>query len=109
MSVSLIFVMFGEIGLVAAVTDVSVYVIFVAVNVALIVLRLRQPGAPRTFRVPLAIREVPVLPIAAIGTVVLMLVFIEPAAWGLAFVALAAGAVLWLGLQQTRRSSSGEA
>ena len=39
---------------------------FVAVNIALIVLRFKEPTQNRPFRVPLSIGKVPVLPILAI-------------------------------------------
>ncbi len=92
------FALVGEIGLVAAVTDFAVYIIFIAVNVALITLRFRMPDARRSFTVPLAIRGLPVLPVLGILTVALMLVFLAPSAWWLGFAVMCLGLVVWVAL-----------
>lgn len=86
----------GNIGLVASVTDFGVYAIFIAVNLSLIALRYRQPDARRTFVVPLRIGRLPLLPLCGTATVLLMLVFLDPAAWLFGTVTLAAGVVAWL-------------
>ena len=55
------FASLGNFTLIAAVTDFTVYVVFLAVNVTVIVLRRTRPQAPRRFRVPGCIAGVPVL------------------------------------------------
>jgi APA family basic amino acid/polyamine antiporter len=94
--VSAAFASFGDIGLVASVTDFGVYVIFIAVNATLITLRFSQPDAVRPFRVPITIGRLPLLPIAGTLTVVVMLTFLDPRAWFLGMGAAIAGAVAWL-------------
>jgi APA family basic amino acid/polyamine antiporter len=101
-AVAVSFALIGSIGLVAAVTDFAVYAIFISVNVALATLRYRQPGAARTFTVPLAIGRMPVLPILGTLTVLLMLAYLEPRAWLLGAGALIAGAAVWLLLSPAR-------
>jgi len=54
----------GHLTVVASVTDFSVYVVFLAVNVAVVLLRRRQPDVDRPFRVPGAIGRVPLIPVA---------------------------------------------
>jgi APA family basic amino acid/polyamine antiporter len=58
---------FGKVGVVASLSSFASLLAFSAVNVALIVLRYREPGQERPFRVPGAIGRFPVLP--AVGTV----------------------------------------
>lgn len=58
------FALIGDLTFIASVTDFAVYVVFLAVNASVIVLRRRVPEAPRGFRVPGSIRGVPVVPIA---------------------------------------------
>jgi len=89
------FALMGDISLVASVTDFGVYVIFISVNIAVIVLRFKLPEQRRPFRVPLAIGRLPLVPLAGIATVLLMLAFLQPAAWVLGLGAAAAGAVAW--------------
>jgi APA family basic amino acid/polyamine antiporter len=93
---SLGFALTGDIGLVARVTDFSVYGIFIVVNLSLIALRFHAADHPRHFKVPLSIGRVPVLPIAGILTTVLMLLFLEPAAWIIGFIANALAVVTWV-------------
>lgn len=74
------FVALGDVGLVASVTDAAVYAVFVAVNCAVIALRFWQPKRHRPFRTPLAVRRVPVLPVAGLVTTLVMLPSLEPTA-----------------------------
>ncbi|MEZ5407294.1 MAG: APC family permease [Acidimicrobiales bacterium] len=63
------FVLVGDLTLVASVTDFAIYVVFVAVNLAVVVLRRRQPATPRPFRSPGAVGWVPVLPLLGLVAV----------------------------------------
>ena len=56
----------GKVEIVASISSFAALLAFVAVNVALIALRRRDPDRERPFRVPLAIRGVPVLPIIGV-------------------------------------------
>ena len=60
---------FGAIGVIASVSSFASLLAFAAVNVALIVLRYREPERDRPFRVPGAIGRFPILPaLAALST-----------------------------------------
>jgi APA family basic amino acid/polyamine antiporter len=85
----------GDLGLIASVTDLAVYAIFVAVNVSLIRLRYTRPDARRTFRVPLSVGKTPLPPIAGAVTAVVMLAYLEPAAWAIGAGALGLGILVW--------------
>lgn len=63
----------GEVEVVAGVSSFAALLAFVAVNLALIALRRRDPDRERPFRVPLAIRGVPLIPIVGVLTSVALL------------------------------------
>jgi APA family basic amino acid/polyamine antiporter len=67
------FLALGDLTLVASVTDFAVYLVFVAVNIAVIVLRFRDPERPRPFRAWGSVRRVPVVPVLGLATVLTML------------------------------------
>jgi APA family basic amino acid/polyamine antiporter len=89
------FALVEDIAFVASVTNVAVYVIFVVVNLSVIMLRRLHPDAQRPFRTPGAIGNVPLIPIAAIATVVLMFGSIDAGAWIVGTAVLALGMVVW--------------
>lgn len=60
------FLLLGDIKIVAGMSSLGALLVFVAVNVALIVLRFKAPDQQRPFKVPLSIGRVPILPILAI-------------------------------------------
>jgi APA family basic amino acid/polyamine antiporter len=74
------FVLLRDLTLIASVTDFAVYITFGAVNLALILLRFRRPERPRSFRVPGSVGRLPLLPVAAVGTIVLMVSQLKPEA-----------------------------
>src|SRR6185503_1943081 len=53
----------GDFAVIAAVTDFAVYVVFLAVNATVIVLRHTRPDIPRPFAVAGAVRATPVVPL----------------------------------------------
>ncbi len=75
-----LFVLIGDITLVASVTDVAVYLVFIAVNATVIALRVRQPNRRRPFRVPWSIGPVPLPALAGIATVVVLIPSLDLAA-----------------------------
>ena len=99
------FALIGNIDVVASVTNFAVYAIFLMMNASVIALRIRMPDAPRTVRAPFNIGRVALLPIAAMCTIVLMLVFLEPAAWALGAGALLAGGVAWFAVGPRRSTT----
>lgn len=60
------FILLGDIKIVAGMSSLGALLVFVAVNIALIVLRFKAPDKGRPFKVPLSIGKVPILPILAI-------------------------------------------
>jgi basic amino acid/polyamine antiporter, APA family len=80
------FVLLKDLTLIASVTDFAVYISFGAINIALILLRFRQPDRPRAFRVPLAIGKLPLVPLLATATILLMISQLKPEAIALGLV-----------------------
>jgi basic amino acid/polyamine antiporter, APA family len=85
------FVFVGELALIAAVTDFAVYVVFVAVNGAVIALRVRRPDLMRPFAVPGAIAGVPIVPLLGLVSVVVMASHLEPRALAIGAALVGAG------------------
>ena len=67
------FVAIGDLALVAGATDVAVYVVFLAVNAVVLILRFRRPDAPRPFRIPGAMGRVPIVPVLGIAATLVMM------------------------------------
>jgi basic amino acid/polyamine antiporter, APA family len=73
----MVFALLGDLTLIASVTDFAVYVVFLAVNATLIVLRLRDPRRPRPFRVPGSLGRIPMLPVLGFAAAALMIPQLE--------------------------------
>lgn len=67
------FAVLGDLTLIAAVTDFAVYLVFLAVNATVIVLRRLRPEMARPFKVPGALAGVPVVPVLGVVSVVVMM------------------------------------
>jgi APA family basic amino acid/polyamine antiporter len=100
--VAAVFAGFGDFAVIAAVTDFAVYVVFLAVNGTVIVLRRTRPEIPRPFAVAGAVGGVPVLPILGFGSVALMMTQLPPIAIALGM-ALGAGGLAAGWLIRSRR------
>jgi APA family basic amino acid/polyamine antiporter len=89
--VAAVFMLFGDLSGIASVTDFAIYLVFLAVNATVVILRIRKPELPRPFKIPFAVRGVPVIPILGFATTVVMLSYLELRA------VLAGGAVVLAG------------
>jgi APA family basic amino acid/polyamine antiporter len=95
--VSLGFAGLGDFAVIAAVTDFAVYVVFLAVNATVIVLRLTRPEIPRPFAVAGAVGGIPVLPVVGFGSVAVMMTQLQLIAIALGTALCAVGlAAGWL-------------
>ncbi len=102
------FAMIGDIALVAGVTDVAIYLVFLATNGTLIVLRFKAPEARRPFRSPLAVGRVPLLPVLGIASTLLMMTQLDLRSLALGALVLSVGlAAGWGGAAYRRRRSGG--
>lgn len=74
-SVSAAFVLIGDISKVALIANFFVFITFLTVNFTLIYLRVTQPELRPAFRVPLNIKNIPVIPILGILSVLVLMGF----------------------------------
>jgi amino acid transporter len=93
----------GSVTILAEMSSFAALIAFFAVNVVLIVLRYRMPGHKRPFRVPFAIGRLPVLPVLAIASIILLLVHFEWRIYAAGGIALAASALAFGARQWFRR------
>lgn len=87
----------GDFAMVAAVTDFAVYVVFLAVNATVVILRRTHPELRRPFAVIGTIRGVPVLPVLGFASVTIMMTQLDPRAIGVGSAACTVGLTVgWL-------------
>jgi APA family basic amino acid/polyamine antiporter len=77
MAVSISFIFAGDIAFVANVNNFTLFVTFFIINAALILLRYKETGMNRPFRVPLNAGRLPILPFIGILSCVFMLAQLE--------------------------------
>ncbi len=77
MLLSLLFIFAGDIAFVANVDNFTLFITFFVINAAMIVLRYKEPGASRSFRVPFAVGRLPVLPLFGLVFCIFMLFQLE--------------------------------
>jgi basic amino acid/polyamine antiporter, APA family len=82
---------FGEVGTIASMSSLASLAAFASVNVALVVLRIREPAIRRPFRVPLSIARIPVLPVIGIIATGGLLLQFDALAYGVAGGVIAVG------------------
>ncbi|HEV2173288.1 MAG TPA: APC family permease [Nitrospira sp.] len=99
--VATLFVLFRDLKLVASVTDFAVYLVFLAVNGTVLVLRFKMPEHSRAFSIPGRIGLVPVVPILGIAAVLIMMAQLDFAAVGVGFVLLGLGLLVYFALPTT--------
>lgn len=104
-AVAAAFVGLGDLSLVASVTDFAVYLVFIAVNLAVVLLRFWQPKRHRPFVIRGSIRRVPITPVLALVTIAVLLPSLEPAAILLGAAVTVAGAVFYV-VQRRVRSTA---
>ena len=100
------FALLGDLRLVASVTDFAVYVVFLAVNATVVVLRFREPAHERPFRSPWSIGRLPLLPVAGFLATVVMLPQLPPRGLVLGALVVGVGALVAV-LTQTRVRGAG--
>jgi len=95
-AVAAAFVVVGDLTVIAGATDVAVYIVFLAVNTVVVILRIRRPEAERPFRIAGSIGRVPVVPVVATAATLVMIPQLDAASLALGAALVGAGAVLAL-------------
>lgn len=67
----------GDLTVLAGLSSFAALIAFLTVNVTLIVLRYREPDRPRPFRVPFSIGRLPLLPVAAIVSILILIAYFD--------------------------------
>jgi APA family basic amino acid/polyamine antiporter len=92
LSIALIFA--SDIAFIANVTNFTLFVTFIAINAAVIVLRFHSPESLRPFRIPFSIGRLPLIPLAGLVFCVLLLTQQELTVLGFGVVLTGIGIVL---------------
>jgi len=75
--IAIIFLFIENISIVAELTNFTVFMTFIMVNLSVIVLRFKEPNAERPFKVPLSIAGIPLLPIFGVLSVLFLIANLE--------------------------------
>ena len=86
---------FGGIKTIALLTDLGIFIVYLAVNMSLIWMRYKRPRARRPFRSPLNIGRFPLLAGLGVAGSGAMLFYFEPVLLGLEALIIAAGAMIY--------------
>lgn len=77
-TVGSIFVLFlGDLKVIANLTNFTVFVVFIIVNITLIYIRIKKPTEQAPFRVPLNIKNIPIISVLGVITSVFMLTYVS--------------------------------
>lgn len=95
MLLAMSFVLIGQIGIVASVTDMGTFYMFAFVNAAALLLRYRMPDAKRAFRAPFNIGRFPLVPAAGLATSLLLASQLSLLAIAIGGAIIATGAVVY--------------
>lgn len=93
---SMAFVLFGHINIVASITDLGTFYIFIFVNAAAILLRYKMPKAKREFRAPLNIGRFPLTPLFGLLSSLALVSHLDLSAIIIGLGVAAAGVVVYL-------------
>jgi APA family basic amino acid/polyamine antiporter len=67
----------GDLKILAEMSSFAALLAYLAVNLTLIILRYRRPDHPRPFRAPVSFGRMPVLPVLAIASIIVLLVHFD--------------------------------
>ncbi|MBU2100684.1 APC family permease [Candidatus Micrarchaeota archaeon] len=77
MVIAIAFALVQDISFIANATDFLLFAIFIAINLAVVYLRVKEPETKRAFRIPLNIKNIPVLPFLGVISCVALITHIE--------------------------------
>jgi basic amino acid/polyamine antiporter, APA family len=69
------FALIGKIEVIAFIANLFIYATFILVNLAVIVLRVRQAGLERPYRMPFTVGRIPLFPVLGIGLVLILMAY----------------------------------
>ncbi len=77
MVISMVFILLGDIKLVAGITNFGAFIVFILVNLSAIILRYRKPGIKREFKSPINIGKFPIISFLGFLSCFLMIFYLE--------------------------------
>ena len=95
----------GDLRVLAELSSISALIAFLAVNFTLIALRYQEPERARPFRVPGSVGKLPLVPVAAIASILFLLAFFDWKVYLGGAVALIIVALAFAGQQWWRRAA----
>lgn len=93
----------SNVKILAEISSFAALMAFLSVNVVLIALRYRMPNHPRPFRVPFAVGRLPILPVAAIVSIVALSVNFDWVVYAAGLLAMALTMLAFFARQYARR------
>ena len=96
MILAMAFVLFGHINIVASITDLGTFYVFIFVNASAIILRYRMPKVKRLFRTPLNIGRFPLIPFFGLLSSLILVSHLRIEAILIGLALAAAGVVVYL-------------
>jgi APA family basic amino acid/polyamine antiporter len=93
---ALFFMFTGDISFVANISNFTLFVTFMVVNLSVIVLRYKEPGSTRPFSIPGRLGRFPVFPVFGLVSCIFLLVHLEPAVLGVGVLLTGIGIVIAL-------------
>jgi len=100
MVLALAFISFGNIRMVAEITDLGTFLVFLTVNLSLIWLRYKKPSLKRVFKVPLSIGRFPIIPFLGILSILFMLIYFGLEIYLVCFAIILSGFLAYLLLRR---------
>lgn len=105
LALSLMLLSLGRVEILASVASFTTMIVFIAVNIAVIRLRVIEPKQKRPFRLPLTIKSIPILPLLAIAVCFTFLFQFERLIYATGLAAFAASAAIYFLYRSTRRAN----
>lgn len=98
MLLSLIFTLPGNITFIASVTNFLIFITFIIINTAIIILRLKEPQLKRPFKIPLSLFKIPIFPVFGLAFCIFMLLQLEKNVLTIGFfLTIIGGSIAFLG------------
>ncbi len=92
--IAILFLFLGNLQFLASATNYALFLSFIFINAAVIVLRYKSPDFKRAFKIPLNIKRLPLIPVFGLTTCILLLFQLSFDAIALGIVITAIGIVL---------------
>jgi len=103
LAISMIFVILGDIKLVASITDFTAFTVFILVNLSAIVLRYRKPEINRLFKSPFNLGKFPLLPFFGLLSCLIMIYHLEIKSIIISLLIIGIGIILLSSLKRKNR------